>query len=440
MKTSKAFARFRLAILIFACLLNVTQSSFAHAVNANSNQEAADLDRTYRETNDVLYYDHSCSSSGSSSSGSGDAGGCGNKANNDSANEKQAWDYLVKQFQSKGYSQDEAQKAAAGIMGNWLQESGFNPARNDGMGCKTSAAYGLAQWCGGRINKVKDYTSSHGKPADCLSAELEYAWSEIEGFGLPAQMKGKTPAEAARTFDKTFEGSDGSGARDQKAEDEYKKMTGQSAPSGSTTAASSTSSSSSSAQTASCPSNVATDNGECKNPFRDLKNSGPLRWDGGVDYGGAGGSGPVYAACPGEVVHMTQGSGGWGATPGLYLAYKVTSGKAKDKFIYIAEDCTPKVKVGDKVDSNTVLCDYKQASYYLETGWGAGNGGYVDWSDYNAHGGGSYASNAGQDFGKFLKSIGGQDGHPDPGGASGISTAGHPPGWPDWTSSSSVNA
>src|SRR6185312_6367570 len=134
------------------------------------------------------------------------------------------------------------------------------------------------------------------------------------------------------------------------------------------------SSTSGSGSSSSCSTTTAADNGECKNPFRDLKDTVPSRIDGGYDYGnasaGASGSGPVYAACPAKIISITTSGSGW---PGLgtsgsgsYIKYQITSGKAKDLYMYIAEDCTASVKVGDTVDTNTPICQFKNQGTALE--------------------------------------------------------------------------
>ncbi|HUO61891.1 MAG TPA: phage tail tip lysozyme [Candidatus Bathyarchaeia archaeon] len=435
------FWALRFAVLIFACLLHGTNAPLVYAadVSPSPTPSAADLDRRYRETNDVLYYDHNCASGSAaptSSAGAASAGGCGNPTNNDAANEKQIHDYFVKQFESKGYSQDEAEKATAGILGNWLQESGFNPARNDGQGCGGPAAYGVAQWCGDRIDKVKKYLSDHGLPADCLGGEMEYAWSEMEQRGLIEKMKGEDPATAAATYMQLFEQASIDGDREGKAQAEYAKMTGTAAPSAQTASTTTTSSDTSSAKDSSsgCNSGAYVNNdGNCQNPFRDLKDSGVSRLDGGYDYGGPNGSGPIYAACPATIVLVQTSGSGW---PGLgtgdsgaYIKYQMTAGKAKGLYMYIAEDCTPAVQVGDQVDTSKPICNYKDQGTELETGWASGGGGdgYVEWSDYTSHDN-NWASNSGVDIDKFLQTLGA----PHDNINEGPSTTPPPADWPKW--------
>lgn len=441
----------KILFLLFVCAINANMSPLAHAVNANSNQEAADLERRYRETNDVLYYDHSCSSSSSSSSSSataglGDAGGCGVNGGNDPANVNQVWTYLVGQFEAKGFSEQDAQNAAAGVMGNWMQESSLNSYVSGGQGCGSSAAFGIAQWCGDRITKAKEFIASQGKSEDCLGAQIQYAWSELEGgySSVIDNMKGKSASEAALIFDQQFEKSTdqqhGNNNRENNAANIFAVQTGAAPAStlGSSTPGAGSSSSSSSSS--SCGS-AATDNGECQNPFRDLKNSGVSRLDGGYDYGGPSGEGPIYAACPAKIILVRTSGSGWPglgtSSGGAYIKYQMTAGKAKDLYMFISEDCTPKVKEGDTVDTSTPICYYKDQGTQLETGWASGGGGtgYVEWSDYNSHGGGNWASNSGVDVDQFLQSLG----LPHDNVNAGPSTTGVPPGWPKWTTGGNIN-
>ena len=162
-----------------------------------------------------------------------------------------------------------------------------------------------------------------------------------------------------------------------------------------------------------------------KNPLRDIKNLLPERIDGGVDYNGD--PGPIYAVGPGKVIGVKSGSGsGWPGNPGAYIMYQLTDGPAKDKYVYMAEDCSPTVKAGDILTADTKICDYHYAGTAMEMGWSNGSYDYVT-NDYRTQGG-SYASNSGQDFSKFLVSLGAP-----PGKVEGSkSTVPMPAGWPTW--------
>lgn len=182
------------------------------------------------------------SSSGSAGTAKGDGGGCGIPENDKQENKDQVWAFFNKKFAEAGYSPEEAEKATAGIMGNWQQESAFNPARSDGMGCTEYAAFGIAQWCGkgngdrhgDRIQKLEEYAKSVGQKPTCLGAQLEFAWKEMGDKHLQEAMKGTSPKEAAHIFNLGGKGAGGFevGADDDKrqgfAEEQYTKYTGKS--------------------------------------------------------------------------------------------------------------------------------------------------------------------------------------------------------------------
>jgi len=111
-----------------------------------------------------------------------------------------------------------------------------------------------------------------------------------------------------------------------------------------------------------------------KNPLRDCIGLRPLREDMGVDYSVSAVS-PVYAVGPG-VVTIYRTSTGWPWTSqsgggGQYIAYKLTDGPAKGLFIYDAEHIVlnPKLKVGDKVDADTVIAHHQPGFANCEMGW-----------------------------------------------------------------------
>lgn len=172
---------------------------------------------------------------------SGDGGGCGNKAPNDKQNMDQIWGFFVNKFQSKGYSEGEAKAAAAGIMGNMMQESNLNPAVSGGFGCPPEGpGVGIVQWCFSRQDNLAAYAAERGKPIDCLGVQLEFIWKEMEeGYSqLFEHMKTTDPKKAAAVFDHGGDGaSTGIGGfeesydqdnaqRESKAADIYKDYTG----------------------------------------------------------------------------------------------------------------------------------------------------------------------------------------------------------------------
>ena len=171
----------------------------------------------------------------------GDGGGCGNKAPNDKQNMDQIWGYFVNKFQQKGYSKGEAEAAAAGIMGNMMQESNLNPAVSGGFGCPPEGpGVGIVQWCFSRQDNLAAYAAERGNPIDCLGIQLEFIWKEMEeGYSqLFEHMKTTDPKKAAAVFDHGGDGaSTGIGGfeesydqdnalRESKAADIYKQYTG----------------------------------------------------------------------------------------------------------------------------------------------------------------------------------------------------------------------
>lgn len=139
------------------------------------------------------------------------------------------------------------------------------------------------------------------------------------------------------------------------------------------------------------------------NPFRAILNLNPERIDQGVDYSGTG---PVYALGNAVIENIT--AGGWPG--GVFIQYKMLDGPAQGLHVYVAEDITPTVSVGQTVSSSTVIGNMYAGSSGIETGWANPNPslqralGFGDWRE----GGGSTA--AGVDFNKLLVSLGAPSG------------------------------
>jgi hypothetical protein len=101
-------------------------------------------------------------------------------------------DYLVK---NHGLSP----VAAATVVGNLYQESGFKPtAVGDG-----GTAYGQAQWRGDRQAGLVNFAQAQGKPPSDPNVQLDYLVTEMKGGDMGAQrayagiQQAKTPQEAA---------------------------------------------------------------------------------------------------------------------------------------------------------------------------------------------------------------------------------------------------
>lgn len=101
--------------------------------------------------------------------------------------------------------------------------------------------------------------------------------------------------------------------------------------------------------------------GGYQNPLRGVEHLSPSRIDEGVDYGG---SGPIYALGDGVV---TSTKGPW--PHGTYLTYVLSDGPAEGKMVYVAENVTPKVKIGQQVTADTVVGVLHDAYPDMEIGW-----------------------------------------------------------------------
>ena len=85
------------------------------------------------------------------------------------------------------------------------------------------------------------------------------------------------------------------------------------------------------------------------NPFRNVSGLVPERIDQGVDFSG---SGPVYALGDGIVTNAIAYSPGWG---GGWITYQLSDGPDAGLVVYLAENVTPTVVVGQHVTPSTEM-------------------------------------------------------------------------------------
>ena len=104
-------------------------------------------------------------------------------------------------------------------------------------------------------------------------------------------------------------------------------------------------------------------------PLRDVSGLNPERIDMGVDFGG---SGPVYALGSAVITNASGNSAGWPG--GGWITYKLTDGPDAGLMVYLAEDVTPTVQVGQQVSSATVIGTMFAGGDGIETGWAQQNG------------------------------------------------------------------
>jgi biotin carboxyl carrier protein len=140
------------------------------------------------------------------------------------------------------------------------------------------------------------------------------------------------------------------------------------------------------------------------NPLRNVSGLILERVDMGVDFGG---SGPVYALGPGVVTNAEGDSSGWPG--GGWITYRLTSGPAAGLMVYVAEDVTPDVQVGQTVTSSTVLANMYNGGDGIETGWAMSDGASAESEMPEAGdigGAGPFPTMVGLNFDELLQAVG----------------------------------
>ena len=139
------------------------------------------------------------------------------------------------------------------------------------------------------------------------------------------------------------------------------------------------------------------------NPLRGVSGLVPERIDEGVDFGG---SGPIYALGDAVITNASQSSGWPG---GGWITYQLTDGPAAGLVVYVAEDVTPAVMVGQHVSSSTVIANMFAGADGIETGWAQPTGVSAE-SELPEAGGigasGPYPTRVGVDFDELLQALG----------------------------------
>ena len=140
------------------------------------------------------------------------------------------------------------------------------------------------------------------------------------------------------------------------------------------------------------------------NPLRNVSGLIAERVDMGADFGG---SGPVYALGDGVITNATGNSGGWPG--GGWITYKLTDGPDAGLMVYVAEDATPAVQVGQHVTSSTVIANVFNGGDGIETGWAMPDGASAESELPEAggiSGGGPFPTMIGLSFEGLLHSLG----------------------------------
>jgi hypothetical protein len=141
-----------------------------------------------------------------------------------------------------------------------------------------------------------------------------------------------------------------------------------------------------------------------RNPLRGVGGLISERVDMGADFGGTG---PVYAIGDAVITNATGNSAGWPG--GGWITYRLTDGPAAGLMVYLAEDVTPAVQVGQHVSSSTVIANMYAGGDGIETGWAMPDGASSE-SELpvagGISGGGPFPTMIGLNFEGLLESLG----------------------------------
>ena len=124
----------------------------------------------------------------------------------------------------------------------------------------------------------------------------------------------------------------------------------------------------------------------------------------GVDFGGAG---QVYALGNAVITNATGTSAGWPG--GGWITYKLTDGPDAGLTVYLAEDVSPTVQVGQHVSSATVIANMFAGGDGIETGWAQQSGLSAESQLAEAGsvgGNGPFPTRIGLNFEELLQSLG----------------------------------
>jgi Phage tail lysozyme len=303
--------------------------------------------------------------------------------------------------------------AAAGIVGNLMQESGLNPME---------PGHGLAQWNAGWWASASAWISAHGQTPNTSGGQLMYiAANVLDGVdagmfysGLRADLaRASSAQQAALVWMNDYEQCSGAGPAgslsftpyslcEAEQRESYAMQALQAAggAKGGGGAALLTSLTPSAACNAVFPLT-----GSIKgytNPFEKAAGIVWERTDQGVDAAMTPGS-PLLAFAPSKVEFIVPNF--YGGQPAIVS--QVTAGPLAGKWWYWSEQIEPTVSQGQTVAAGQVVATYAPSGTGIEIGWWEANGGYpLGHPGYQE----GLATNAGADFRYLLQALGANPG------------------------------
>lgn len=164
-----------------------------------------------------------------------------------------------------------------------------------------------------------------------------------------------------------------------------------------------------------------------RDPLRGVSGLVPERIDDGVDFAGTG---PVYALGDAVVTMATGTNFGWPG--GGWITYRLTGGPAAGLMVYVAEDITPAVAVGQSVSPSTVIGTMFDGGDGIETGWAQPTGLSAESQLPEAGaiaGLGPFPTRIGMNFDELLQSLGVSAAPNRAQPAFGLLPAGYPASW-----------
>jgi murein DD-endopeptidase MepM/ murein hydrolase activator NlpD len=164
-----------------------------------------------------------------------------------------------------------------------------------------------------------------------------------------------------------------------------------------------------------------------ENPLRAVSGLIAERIDQGADFGGAG---PVYALGDAVITNAQGDNGGWPG--GGWITYQLSDGPDAGKMVFLAEDVTPQVQVGQHVTAQTVIATMYDGGDGIETGWAMPDGTTAESQLPEAggiSGNGPFPTMIGMNFEELLQKLGVPAGNNWSTSAYGTLPPGYPTSW-----------